>query len=129
MYNSPLKLFTDEITRDIAKKQDTLVFNAVARLGVTVDRDELLRALRYDRGQYDKGYADGKADGRASAMAEIVRCKECIFRPTTKGDMYGTDVVFPYEDMCPLQCEDPYYNQMMDGDFFCANGERRDDDA
>ena len=39
--------------------------------------------------------------------------------------MYGTDVVFPYEDMCPLQCEDPYYNQMMDGDFFCANGERR----
>lgn len=129
MYNSPLKLFTDEITRDIAKKQDTLVFNAVARLGVTVDRDELLRALRYDREQYDKGYADGKADGRAAAMAEIVRCKECIFRPTTKGDMYGTDVRFPYEGMCPLECEDPYYNQMMDGDFFCANGERRDDDA
>lgn len=129
MYNSPVKLFTDEITRDIAKKQDALVFNAVARLGVTVDRDELLRALRYDRGQYDKGYADGKSDGRAAAMAEIVRCKECIFRPTTKGDMYGTDVRFPYEGMCPLECEDPYYNQMMDGDFFCANGERRDDDA
>lgn len=61
-----------------------------------------------------------------SEMPEsIVRCKDCIFRPTTKGDVYGTDVEFPYEGMCPLQCEDPYYNQMMDGDFFCANGERR----
>lgn len=129
MYKSPITLMTNEMAMQIAKHQDEVVFTALQACVPDVDRAELLRALRYDREQYDKGYDDGKVDGRAAAMAEIVRCKECIFRPTTKGDMYGTDVVFPYEGMCPLECEDPYYNQMMDGDFFCANGERRDDDA
>lgn len=33
--------------------------NAVQRVGVNVDKDELIKALQYDRGQYDKGYADG----------------------------------------------------------------------
>lgn len=91
--------------------------------------------LREMYGDYDH-YTDGFDDALQVVeyapiidAVEVVRCKDCIFRPTTKGDMYGTDVVFPYEDMCPLQCEDPYYNQMMDGDFFCANGERSDDDA
>lgn len=28
-------------------------------MGLDVDREELLKALKYDRGQYEKGYADG----------------------------------------------------------------------
>jgi hypothetical protein len=76
MYESPIKLFFPKLEEEIcniAKKQDEMVFDAVAKVGVTVDRDELLRALKYDRCQYDKGFADGKA----AAMDELVRCKEC----------------------------------------------------
>ena len=42
-------------------------------IGRTVEQKELLRALSYDRNQYEKGYDDGKAD----AMAGIVRCGDC----------------------------------------------------
>ena len=27
-----------------------------------IDKEELAKALQYDRGQYDKGYEDGRAD-------------------------------------------------------------------
>jgi hypothetical protein len=31
---------------------------------INVDREELLNALQYDRGQYEKGYRDGQRDGQ-----------------------------------------------------------------
>lgn len=37
-----------------------------------IDREELIKALRYDRGQYEKGYADGRFDAadRIGALME-----------------------------------------------------------
>lgn len=33
-------------------------------MGLDVDREELLKALKYDRGQYEKGYQDGCRDSQ-----------------------------------------------------------------
>lgn len=44
---------------------------------VHVDKEELLRALKYDRDQYDAGYKDGLRDGQLKAPVEVIRCKEC----------------------------------------------------
>lgn len=38
------------------------ILRAVQKYGINVDKEELLRALQYDRNQYEKGYDDGKAD-------------------------------------------------------------------
>jgi uncharacterized Fe-S radical SAM superfamily protein PflX len=76
MYESPIKLLFprfDDVISDMAKKQEDMVFDAVARFGVIVDKGELLRALHYDRDKYDKGFVDGKA----AAMDELVRCEVC----------------------------------------------------
>jgi hypothetical protein len=78
---------------------------------VTVDRAELLRALKYDRCQYDKGFADGKA----AAMDELVRCKDCKYRDELSKQCacpmaIGWDVLLP------------------DDNDFCSYGERRSDD-
>lgn len=54
-YNSPITLIATEIQTKI--ENDTL--QAVQRYGIDVDKDELMKALNYDRGQYDKGYRDG----------------------------------------------------------------------
>ena len=35
------------------------VFKAIQDYGVFVDKEELIKALQYDRGQYEKGFADG----------------------------------------------------------------------
>ena len=47
---------------NIRESVDGAIYEAVLKADVHVERDELLRALRYDRDQYEKGYADGKRD-------------------------------------------------------------------
>ena len=55
MYESPITLIATEV--QMKMENDTL--QAVRRYGIDVDKDELMKALNYDRGQYDKGYRDG----------------------------------------------------------------------
>ena len=57
-YQSPIEI----ITGQIKMKQEGEIMKAVLEQGITVDKGELPRALQYDRGQYEKGYRDGKAD-------------------------------------------------------------------
>lgn len=60
MYKSPIEIFM----KQIRMKQDDAVLQAVQDIGVEVHKDELIKALQYDRGQYDKGYADGQKDAK-----------------------------------------------------------------
>jgi hypothetical protein len=61
MYKSPIDLFVTDIMTQIEKQTDDEIYKAVASVGINVDKDELIRALRYDRQQYEKGYMDGQA--------------------------------------------------------------------
>ena len=40
-------------------EQENMIFKAIQECSVSVDKDELLKALKYDRDQYRKGYRDG----------------------------------------------------------------------
>lgn len=68
-YESPIKIFMGKMRMEV----DNKICRAVQNAGITVDREELLRALEYDRGQYKKGYSDGYAD----RDKEITRCRDC----------------------------------------------------
>ena len=60
MYQSPIKLVsTDPVIETIKTKTDEMIYRAVTHADVQVDRDELIKALQYDRGQYEKGFLDG----------------------------------------------------------------------
>lgn len=75
MYESPLTLnewkieanSLDQAIKDTAEsvgeKFDRYVLHVISEMGITVDRDELIKALRYDRDQYTKGYHDGMERG------------------------------------------------------------------
>jgi hypothetical protein len=121
MYNSPIELLVTDIQNQIVKQQDEEIYQAVLHYVPNVDREELLRALQYDRDQYHKGYADGKRD----AMAELVRCKDCKHR--------GDDVHCPmyYEE--EIEWDDDGYieadyvpHDRTTDDGFCDRGERRE---
>ena len=100
---------------------DNEILKAVQNVGVNVDKEELLKALQYDRGQYQKGYDDRDA--------KIVRCKDCKHRPVKPDDYEtGFDLEFP-DGKCPCQCDDGYYSWYPNDNWFCANGERRTDNA
>lgn len=66
MYKSPISIIEstmDSLYQTIIKQKDDAIFAEIQHsFGVDLDKDELIRALQYDRGQYEKGYADGKAD-------------------------------------------------------------------
>ena len=60
MYKSPIELFrTDPMIETQKTETDEMIFRAVVHADVQVDRDELIKALQYDRGQYEKGFSDG----------------------------------------------------------------------
>ena len=76
MYNSPISLFYnyDSYFKQIAEKIDehtgNAVCEAVVECGVNVDKEQLLKALAYDRHQYEQGYRDGLEEGYRRAIED-----------------------------------------------------------
>ena len=65
MYNSPIEMsysFSDSFAQRFSEDMDKLVLTACFDVGVKLDKAELIKALEYDRDQYEKGYRDGKKD-------------------------------------------------------------------
>ena len=56
MYESPIRI----IQKQFEKSVENEIFKAVFNVGVDVDKEELIRALQYDRDQYEKGFKDGE---------------------------------------------------------------------
>lgn len=59
MYKSPINFIFGDIQMQVVKQQENEAYMAVQKCGVDVDKEELMRALQYDREQYEKGYEDG----------------------------------------------------------------------
>ena len=60
MYQSPIELIkAGPFIETLKTETDEMIFRAVAHADVQVDRDELIKALNYDREQYQKGFHDG----------------------------------------------------------------------
>ena len=55
MYESPIKIITGQIKTNY----EDAIYSAVQNVVINVDREELLKALEYDRGQYENGFEDG----------------------------------------------------------------------
>lgn len=63
MYNSPIKFFVAENQDQVYMQMENGVLKALQDVDIIVDKAELLKALAYDREQYQKGYADGREAG------------------------------------------------------------------
>ena len=76
-YKSPITIMqvAKQVGTELAEQFDGMIFKAVHEVVPVVDKEELLRALHYDRDQYDKGFSDGKA----AAMDELVVCEDCRY--------------------------------------------------
>ncbi len=98
-YKSPIDLIMGQIEFE---KENEIV-RAVQQVGINIDKEELIRALAYDRNQYAKGYHDRDS--------EIVRCKDCKHRD-------------PEDGRCDSG-HDIRWNLPRQDDWFCKDGERR----
>ena len=57
-WESPIDVYT--ITSEMETALDDEIVTVVQRFGFDVNKEELTKALLYDRGQYEKGFADGR---------------------------------------------------------------------
>lgn len=58
-WQSPIHMMQEEIAQKVANDLDNQVYQATMKVGIKVDKDELVKALEYDRNQYQRGYMDG----------------------------------------------------------------------
>ena len=71
MYESPIEIIKGAFTTEC----ENGVMTAVQKCGVNVDKEELVKALNYDREQYRKGFEDG-VQSRNMATATWQSCGE-----------------------------------------------------
>lgn len=57
MYDSPINCMFHNAS--LMEQLDEEIMKAVVKAEITVDKEELIKALAYDRNQYQKGYDDG----------------------------------------------------------------------
>ena len=79
-----------------------------------IDADALIKEASADRAY---GYVDAWqiADAPTIDAVEVVRCKDCIHS---------------YDDLCGLCCTcGPYVDCVVQPEFYCADGERKDGDG
>lgn len=115
-YESPIKLFEQfgqidslipQIEKRIQDVREDYVHSMVVKTGIAVDKEELLKALQYDRGQYEKGYADGRLSAQSEGEwekhldeydCEFAKCSHC-------GEEYydanGEDTIDMFYNFCP----------------------------
>lgn len=90
--------------QEMQAQRENQVYQAIQNIGVDVDKEELLKALSYDRNQYEKGYR--------AAKDEIVRCKDCRHYVAE----YCTRDIKSRTNMFYMRADD-----------FCSYGERKDE--
>ena len=101
MYKSPIEILYGQTQTQIEGD----VLRVVQSYGINVDKEELIRALQYDRDQYEKGYADGRND----ALDDLVCCENC-----------------KNNGQCSIQDAMNRTSKINIGDYFCSYGERRE---
>ena len=107
-YDSPFGLTISDITTQMARNIDEMCWQAIQRVGINVDKEKLLIALKQDSERYRKAYANGYDTGYEKRDDELVRCKDCEnAEPAFDGKM----------SRCKIR-------GLRKNDWFCADGRR-----
>lgn len=78
-YKSPIDVIIDDMQLQFRDAFDDAIVHAVVQnVDIAVDKDELIKALKYDRQEYDRGYADGKWE-MFSLITSVFYGKGCYF--------------------------------------------------
>lgn len=79
MYESPIKVIHDSMARQIQYDYENNILKAVASYNIDVNKEELIKALKYERDQYNKGYEDAKKDFAEKIDRIVERLEEVSY--------------------------------------------------
>lgn len=98
MYKAPIEILTsitDEIHTQITQQREFRIMAAVNEV-IKVDKEELIKALNYDRQQYKKGIEDGKR-----VLERVCRHRTLV--------MTRPEIDREYRPWCSLKHQECYY--------------------
>lgn len=98
-------------------KEACLYYEKCNDMGATIDWCQNYPHLNFDCEKCER-YIEKN-------FVRVVRCKDCKHKPS--GDGANHNVEFP-DEICPCQCEDSWYSWVPKDNFFCAWGERKEDE-
>ena len=61
-WESPVKIVTENVMKLVESANSAIegkTMEAIVNVGIDVDKDELIKAMQYDRDQYSRGYHNG----------------------------------------------------------------------
>lgn len=103
-YESPIRMIVGEM--ETKMEADTM--SVIQRYGIDVDKEELIKALNYDRGQYEKGYQDACNNHKLWNIHQIACMLADIFKDTCACNYNGNDEWLPKVcDFAETCCPDP----------------------
>ena len=79
-YESPIRVTIDEISRTIEDPFSERVYQAVCEAKITVDKEELIKALANERRQWECGYAEGRKAGLLEAESALLEAYSLLGR-------------------------------------------------
>lgn len=85
MYESPIEMTISEIMTDFKQNQEKQICEIIQHMDINVSKEELIKALNYDRQQYEKGYND--------AMEEFAEEIKKILAPTVSTLFYISETL------------------------------------
>ena len=100
-YDPPISLALAEFQNGVEEQLGNGVVEYLYSIDIHVDKEELIKALQYDRGQYEKGYQDGCRDSRKHGrwipiqydgyadghpVWDLWECSECREEYESEGD-------------------------------------------
>ena len=105
MYEAPITQYITDIHTRVENQLENHLMEILFGLGFDVDKEELIKALKYDREQYQKGFKDGKES--------IVHCEHCTIKKAVQ-----------HKDGIIWRCPHRTHDVKMDG--YCESGVRAD---
>lgn len=104
-YESPIRMIVGEM--ETKMEADTM--SVIQRYGIDVDKEELIKALNYDRGQYDKGYRDACNNKNLWNIHQIACMLADIFKDRCACNYCGNDEWLPKVcDLADTSCPDTF---------------------
>ena len=109
MYDSLIKIIQGEARSHLEDR----ILETVHRYGIEVNKEELIKALKYDRNQYETGYSDGIGDaitifqsmskGETDVETVVEMCMDALsgMKPVTGRPCDGCKSIGSYDTEFP----------------------------
>lgn len=121
-YEPPIQLLVRDVVTKMQEQQEDKVMEVVHYYNINVDKEELIKALAYDRDQYRKGYTDALKERQGEWIKK--HRHRGGFRTVTVTDSFGekhtgtVDNRYEYDELYCSVCGKIAHDAFLN---YCAN--------